>query len=221
MEYTENDLESILDRKRGEAVVITDQDKNSLRIKNEIKYENEASSSASSGSVSGSNDIDSPSQKVPSLKRKLPVNLPVNLTMNLPSPVPSPARTQSAYLQEGQQCSALDFEESAPLISLRTFDGEVFKKSESKSFEDIAREWGKRERAGRLVDMHVPGVGMMKVLKSNMYSLEEGEPSVFMKETFSKVLTAKANGEPPVKRNKVTNKIQKLFDLYRFTSHLF
>ena len=36
-----------------------------------------------------------------------------------------------------------------------------------------------------------------------MYSLEDGEPSVFARETVSKAQLAIANGEPPVRRNKV------------------
>ena len=109
------------------------------------------------------------------------------------SPIPVHKRSSSQYLQEGQQCTAADFEESAPMVSLRIFDGEEFKKKKFTN-TDISCEWGKRERGSRLIEMHVPGVGLMKVLKSNMYTLEEGEPSIFEKETTSNVLIAKANG---------------------------
>ena len=46
---------------------------------------------------------------------------------------------------------------------------------------------------------------MVNILKANMYSLEDGEPSVFARETVSKAQLAAANGEAPARRNKVSN----------------
>ena len=57
----------------------------------------------------------------------------------------------------------------------------------------------------RFTKTHVPNVGMVNILKANMYSLEDGEPSVFARETVSKVQLAIANGEAPVRRNKVSS----------------
>lgn len=85
--------------------------------------------------------------------------------------------------------------------------GESFKKAKRKSYGDISSEWaiesGKREKVSRFTQTHVVSVGMVNILKANMYSLEDGEPSVFSKETVSKAQLAVANGEPPVRRNKV------------------
>jgi hypothetical protein len=81
----------------------------------------------------------------------------------------------------------------------------VHKKSKRSSFGDISREWvlqGKREKVSRFTQQHVSNVGMVNILKSNMYSLEEGEPSVFEKETTSRALTDTANGVKP-RRNVV------------------
>lgn len=186
MEITDDDLEAILDRTRGEAV-LTDQEKNKKRLMNST-----VSNRNNSNSSSGDNNA-SITDQVNTLKRKMPVNSPHKK-----------GHSNSQYLQEGQQCTAADFEESAPMISLRIFDGKEFLKKKFSNKEIIA-DWGKRERTSRLTEMHVPGVGLMRVLKSNMYSLEEGEPSVFEKETTSKVLEAKANGEEQRKSKRVSS----------------
>lgn len=85
--------------------------------------------------------------------------------------------------------------------------GESFKKAKRKSYGDISSEWaietGKREKVSRFTKTHVANVGIVNILKANMYSLEDGEPSVFAKETVSKAQLAVANGEAPVRRNKV------------------
>jgi hypothetical protein len=82
----------------------------------------------------------------------------------------------------------------------------ILKKSKRSSFLDISREWmleGKREKVSRFTQQHVSQVGMVNILKSNMYSLQDGEPSVFEKETTSRALTAAANGEKPHRRGVV------------------
>ena len=194
MELTDNDLEAILDRTRGENV-LTDQEKNKKRILSESARVGSASIVSSSDNNNGnydennnssSNSIDPNSAK----KRKMPIN---GCSPYSRSPLPVHKRLSSQYLQEEQQCTAADFEESAPMVSLRIFDGEEFKKKKFTN-TDISCEWGKRERGSRLTEINVPGVGLMKVLKSNMYSLQDGEPSIFEKETTSNVLIAKANG---------------------------
>lgn len=62
----------------------------------------------------------------------------------------------------------------------------------------------KRVKVSRLVEEHVVGVGKVSVLKSNMYTLEEGEPSVFEKETRSAKNDAEAKGETTYKRKIVS-----------------
>ena len=73
------------------------------------------------------------------------------------------------------------------------FGGEDFSFKElykGKSLRDIRNEWedkkmkveGKREQKGRLIEVDGGvGVGRVKILKENFYSLEDGEPSVFGK----------------------------------------
>lgn len=91
----------------------------------------------------------------------------------------------------------------------------VHKKSKRSSFGDISREWmleGKREQVSRFTQQRVSQVGVVNILKSNMYSLQDGEPSVFEKETTSRALTAAANGEKPYRRGVVrTTCVEVLF----------
>ena len=205
VELTDNDLEAILDRTRGENV-LTDQEKNKKRIISDTVRGNNVVSAIDNGSSSSGNHADSNNSSSNNTdqnlvrKRKMPTN--VNSPSSM-SPTPVHKRSSSQYLQEEQQCTAADFEESAPMISLRIFDGEEFEKKKFTN-SDISSEWGKRKRGSRLTEMHVPGVGLMKVLKSNMYTLQEGEPSIFEKETTSSVLIAKANGEEMPKSRRVS-----------------
>ena len=95
-------------------------------------------------------------------------------------------------LFENQQVSLTDFDETAPLISVREFDGMIIsgKKERDTSMEDIAAHWreveetddeqgrGKRSKVSRMFEVEVDGVGTVQVLKSNDYDLNVGEPSV-------------------------------------------
>ena len=97
---------------------------------------------------------------------------------------------QLVGLQEDQEQSASFFEEAAPLVSIRSFEGEVFsRESKEVTMSDISSQWiidkppgQMRERESRLEQVLVRDVGLVSVLKINNYSLEQGEPSVFEKE---------------------------------------
>ena len=80
------------------------------------------------------------------------------------------------------------------------------KKARGASHSDVSKEWvleGKREKVSRFTQTRISQVGVVNILKANMYSLQDGEPSVFDKETTSRALTAAANGEEPYRRRKV------------------
>ena len=96
-----------------------------------------------------------------------------------------------SLLQEGQQTSVTQFEEAAPLVDLRYFEGSVMGKQQQTiaTMGDISTQWiiqkrenFGRERQSRLEQIHVKNVGMVSVLKANNYTLEDGEPSVYDKE---------------------------------------
>lgn len=91
-----------------------------------------------------------------------------------------------ASIRENQQLSADSFTENAPMVSLRQLGNEVIGTcaGPSNKVKDIAEAWaskvtGKRESKSRMESVKVKGVGTVNVLKSNQYSLEDGEPSVF------------------------------------------
>jgi len=99
------------------------------------------------------------------------------------------SKRQLVGLQEGQEQSASRFEEAAPLVSIRNFEGEVVaREKKAVRMSDISSQWiidnpgQKRERESRLEQVHVQDIGLVSVLKLNNYSLEQGEPSVFEKE---------------------------------------
>lgn len=127
----------------------------------------------------------------------------------------STASTGSNLLFENQECSVDTFEESAPLLDLRTFEGEKYvKDAKSGRLSDIGEEWSqymqeqkrkrleaeaaalkaanskkvkKRDRVSRTNEVFVEDVGMVKILKSNDYDLLKGEPSVFEREMKGRV----------------------------------
>lgn len=105
----------------------------------------------------------------------------------------SSSARQLVGLQEGQEQSASGFEEAAPLVSIRSFEGEHFSRERKEvTMSDVSSQWiidklpgqggQRRERESRLEQVHVKDVGLVSVLKLNNYSLEQGEPSVFEKE---------------------------------------
>lgn len=92
-------------------------------------------------------------------------------------------------LLENQECTLQDFEESAPMVKLREFGGSFVSRGEeiSDSIVGIADEWKqikqqRRDNAQRCESVRVSNVGMVAVLKSNQYTLESGEVSVYQKE---------------------------------------
>ena len=92
-----------------------------------------------------------------------------------------------ASIRENQQLSADAFIENAPMVDLRQLGNEIIGRTDagpSNKMKDIADAWasqmtGKRESKSRMESVMVKGVGKVNVLKSNQYSLEGGEPSVF------------------------------------------
>jgi hypothetical protein len=91
-----------------------------------------------------------------------------------------------ASIHENQQLSADSFIENAPMVGLRQLGNELIgtDAGPSNKMKDIAEAWaskvtGKRESKSRMESVMVQGVGRVNVLKSNQYSLEGGEPSVF------------------------------------------
>ena len=100
----------------------------------------------------------------------------------------SPSRAETAALMKQQRTGVNDFDETTKFKSLYELQGVDFSKLK-KSTKTISDEWkdemiaevasqgGKRKRISRIVrvDGH-------DVLTANMYTLEEGEPSVFMRE---------------------------------------
>ncbi len=102
--------------------------------------------------------------------------------------------TNSTAFKENVEVTVTDFDESAPFVSIRQFEGELVDKvlPTINSFEKkLKTKYGvsnenilinRRSRESRLVEQEVAGVGKVQVLKKNMYSLEDGEPSVFDKE---------------------------------------
>ena len=102
-------------------------------------------------------------------------------------------KTIDASIRENQQVSADLFVENAPMVGLRQLGNEVIGGSAppSNKMKDIAVAWaskvsGKRESKSRLDSVVVKGVGKVSVLKSNQYTLEGGEPSVFESEAKGK-----------------------------------
>lgn len=96
--------------------------------------------------------------------------------------------TTTSALLENQECTIDDFEETKPLVKLREFGGDfVARGEESITMGAIAAEWEqtkqqRRENAQRCNQVHVTNVGIVAVLKSNQYTLESGEVSVYQKE---------------------------------------
>lgn len=80
---------------------------------------------------------------------------------------------------EGQQVSVGDFEEDAPLIDLRQLEGQTVLPSVCKTVDGIEATWteghgrGQRDRKSRVSQQFVDGLGLVSVLNSNQYSLEE------------------------------------------------
>ncbi len=94
-----------------------------------------------------------------------------------------PKAKQSA-LRAGQKESVATFEETAPLSKLTLFQGIDYSKFKNASFKDIADAWAEdvRRRGPRESKSRGVLVNGQFVLKQNMYSMEQGEPSVFAKE---------------------------------------
>jgi hypothetical protein len=202
---TDEDLEAILDRTRGGAVV----------TENEKKSGGGSSSCSSSSSSRGGNG-GSVGVGVIGVGSLIKSTDQLNCDPN-PSNSAQKERVvvhtnstvirASKHLREGQECSVLDFEETAPMYSLRDLEGETYLKGKKRNFGgDISQEWvieqKARERVSRFTEMHVTGVGKVNVLKANMYSLQNGEPSVFKKETTSKTAIALVNGQQPERSKK-------------------
>ena len=92
-------------------------------------------------------------------------------------------------LLENQESTIQDFQESAPMVKLREFGGSFVSRGEelSDTIVGIADEWQqikqqRRENAQRCESVRVANVGVVAVLKSNQYTLESGEVSVYQKE---------------------------------------
>ena len=100
----------------------------------------------------------------------------------------------SSTNDEEDRCFAL----TADASNTRVFKGEDFTLDtlySGRSLTDIRNEWeqrnyvkaGKREGVSRLISVDGGvGVGQVQVLKTNMYTLESGEPSILQKETSAK-----------------------------------
>ena len=103
-------------------------------------------------------------------------------------------------LFENQEVSLNDFDETAPLVSVREMEGEALLNEETSTVDGIADVWrqinpdpepsasegrSKRVRVSRLVEVEVDGVGTMAVLKKNNYSMNDGEPSINSRELAS------------------------------------
>mmetsp|Transcript_29170 Transcript_29170/g.56796 ORF Transcript_29170/g.56796 Transcript_29170/m.56796 type:complete len:1721 (-) Transcript_29170:714-5876(-) len=88
---------------------------------------------------------------------------------------------RTSSLKKNQRSNAANFKETAPLTSLRIFQGMDYSADKNATLGDIATEWQKtakvRNRKSRFVQ-----VDGHTVLKQNMYSMEDGEPSVLEQE---------------------------------------
>jgi SWI/SNF-related matrix-associated actin-dependent regulator of chromatin subfamily A member 5 len=109
----------------------------------------------------------------------------------------------SSLLLEGQECDIKNFQEKTEFTSLRNFEGNIFENKTSSRRSDyykaideeaVFQEGLKRARVSRLTEEYVSGVGMTAILKSNQYSLTQGEPSVFERETTSQRMKDVAAG---------------------------
>lgn len=102
---------------------------------------------------------------------------------------------ESDGLREGVQSTVEDFDETVPLVSIRELDGEEIPRGDSSSLRSISESWreyalpdgSKRKRKARTHEVKVDGVGMVQVLNSDDYTLEQGEPSVFDAEVKPRV----------------------------------
>lgn len=85
------------------------------------------------------------------------------------------------------------FEENVPMVNIRIFEGDEIKKVTS--IADISREWverSQRDRKARVVTQYVTGVGKINVLKMNQYTLKDGEPSIYERESNQQAREAAA-----------------------------
>jgi hypothetical protein len=200
-EITDADLEAILDRRRCSASYTTSSSKGGKGKENK-----DLQTSSIASSTSTSLGKQSPATATRASKRAKigsvgDINIAVsdiNVAISDIAPgVVLVGGSKSQMLQEGTECSALDFEESAPLVDLRTLEGEMFSKDAQDkrvTYSDISKDWiehQKRERKSRMSQQHVTGVGMVNVLHANMYDLNDGEPSVYMKEVAIKSVEVK------------------------------
>lgn len=87
-------------------------------------------------------------------------------------------------LLEDQEANLNIFQEDAPLMALREFEGELLQSKKCVTLADISKEWikdstEKRVSKSRFDVVRVSNVGSVNVLKLNNYSLADGEPSVY------------------------------------------
>ena len=98
----------------------------------------------------------------------------------------APASAAASSLKTGQKTNAEEFHETAPMIALTKFQGVDYRKGqEKKSFRGIAEDWVdelKDSDKGRTRVSRFTTVDGHTVLKKNMYTMEDGEPSVFESE---------------------------------------
>lgn len=130
-----------------------------------------------------------------------------------------------ASIRENQQLSADSFIENAPMVNLRQLGNELIGTGAgpSNKMKDIADAWasqvtGKRESKSRLDSVMVQGVGKVSVLKSNQYTLEAGEPSVFDTEAKGKNNDWARDSK---KKAQVTSAIIISYDMQQYTITLF
>ena len=117
------------------------------------------------------------------------------------------AASAAGALKTGQRTNADVFEETAPMLKLTQYQGVDYRKGqEKKSFRGIADDWvdelsassAARKRTSRFttVDGHT-------VLKKNMYTMEDGEPSVYESESVSKAVVEEQATFVPVSSRQV------------------
>lgn len=107
---TDDDLEAILDRTRG-SVAVLKSDKGGSNSSRSGHSSTESFESITSSEISNENNSSSGNNSSSSNSSSSCSN-------------GSDARTSSKFLKESQEISLADFEESAPMVSLRQFEGE-------------------------------------------------------------------------------------------------
>jgi len=90
---------------------------------------------------------------------------------------------RSSSLRSNQKKSAASFEETSPLVALQVFKGIDYSQYKDLTMKSIADDWANiSKNSTRKRKSRFENVNGYQVLKQNMYTMNEGEPSVLEKE---------------------------------------